>query len=203
MLGDVIRRLLGSFVPDRASPQPEHHLVGQLPVVMLNSRPDIRSAEALARLTEAFALVERYAPIRFRHLQRDLNGILVQRFACRAAFFPEQRTCLIELTFLINPAHTAEEVAASLVHEGMHARVAAARARVTPGMKAKEERLCRRAELELGRAMPRGRTVVERAEASLTLKDEEVAPSVDWTLAERRVAEADRAASRIRPGRGQ
>jgi len=196
MLGDALKRLLGTITQATSGPQPEQVEIAGLPVVVFNTRPDIRSEDALARLAAALALIDRYAPWRGRHLRRDLSGILVQRFACRAALFPEERTCLIELTFLVNPAHTAEEVAASLVHEGMHARVAASGARVGPAMKAKEERLCRRAELELGRSLPgeTGKAVIARAEASLLLDDEAVAPRVDWDLARRRVAEVDRSA---------
>jgi hypothetical protein len=56
---------------------------------------------------------------------------------------------------------------------------------------AREERLCRRAELEFGLAVPDGGVVVERARQSLALSDREVAPAVDWAEAARRVARID------------
>ena len=62
----------------------------------------------------------------------------------------------------------------------------------------REERLCRKAELELGLSVPDGEAVVERALATLTLDDVEVAPNVDWRVAAQRVAEADEAAARRR-----
>jgi hypothetical protein len=61
--------------------------------------------------------------------------------------------------------------------------------------RAREERLCRKAELELGLAVPDGGPVVERALASLELDDQDVAPAIDWALAGRRVAAIDRAAA--------
>ena len=64
-----------------------------------------------------------------------------------------------------------------------------------PGCEAREERLCRKAELELGLAVPDGEAVVERALSTLTLGDVDVAPNVDWRVAEQRVAEADAAAA--------
>jgi hypothetical protein len=166
-------------------------------VTVVNTRPDIDTAHVLARLDAALALVERHQPWRLAHLRRDLARILVQRFACRGAYFPESRTCLTELTFLANPRHSTAEHAASIVHEGMHARVH----RMTRGMtpdgspaRAREERICRRAELELGLAVPGGRVVVERALWALGLGDSAVAPVVDWREAERRISDADRGA---------
>jgi hypothetical protein len=52
----------------------------------------------------------------------------------------------------------------------------------------REERLCRRAELAFGEALPAdlGAPVIERARASLALTDREVAPAVDWHEAQRR-----------------
>jgi hypothetical protein len=63
---------------------------------------------------------------------------------------------------------------------------------------AREERICRRAELEFGLALPAelGGPVVERASLSLELADEEVAPSIDWNVAMERQAAIDRAATR-------
>jgi hypothetical protein len=67
-----------------------------------------------------------------------------------------------------------------------------------PGCGAREERLCRKAELELGLAVPDGEAVGVRALASLELDDMAVAPNVDWQVAEQRIAEVDAAAARRR-----
>ena len=177
------------------SPSVEHHVVHGLPARILNSRPDIRTAEVVERLTAALDLLARYAPRRYRRLRRDIAGFLVQRFACRGAFFPDSRECLVELTFTVNPAHGLPEIAASIVHEATHARVARMCRTRAPDQPAREERLCRRAELELGLAVPDGGVVVRRARDSLALGDREVAPAVDWAEAARRVAESDARAS--------
>jgi hypothetical protein len=199
MLRDYLTRLLASLGgapdPDATDALPvEHHILQGIPVAVSNSRPDIATPDALARLSDALDLIARHAPRRLRRLRHDVAEISVRRFPCRAAFYPEPRACLIELTFLVNPRHTAAEVAASLVHEGVHARIARVGARIDPGNKAREERLCREAELEFGLAIPGGEVVVERARQSLLLADAEVAPAIDWSVAARRVAEADRAA---------
>jgi hypothetical protein len=174
----------------------EHRVIRGLPVVVVNTRPDIDSEEALRRLDAALALIERHQPWRWRRLARDFAQIGVRRFPCRAAYFPGSRTCLIELTFAGSGRHTEAEVAASIVHEGVHARLYAVGVAGRPGNEAREERLCREAELELGLALPAelGDVVVRRARDSLALADADVAPAIDWRLANRRVAEVDRAA---------
>ncbi len=176
----------------------EHRVVHGLPVRIENTRPDIQTEQVIERLAGALDLIATYAPRRYRRLRQDLAGFVVQRFACRGAFFPGPRECLVELTFTVNPRHTLAEIAASIVHEATHARVARRCGPLPPEQRAREERLCRLAELELGLALPAGAVVVQRAQASLALSDQEVAPAVDWTEAARRVAEADDQARRGR-----
>ena len=165
-------------------------------VLVENSRPDIATGDVLDRLDEALQLIDRCQPWRLNHLRRDLNQILVARFACRGAYFPGERTCLTELTFLARRDITAATVASSIVHEGIHARVDCMGVDSINRDRAKEERLCRRAELEFGRSLPPelAQPVIERALASLTLADEEVAPEIDWTEATAKVEAIDRAA---------
>jgi hypothetical protein len=64
--------------------------------------------------------------------------------------------------------------------------------------RAREERLCRRAELEFGESLPSelGAPVIQRAVESLALADQEVAPAIDWSEALRRQDEIDRNARR-------
>jgi hypothetical protein len=163
-------------------------------VVVEPSRPDIATADVIARLDEALALIERHQPWRLRHLARDLDHIRVVRFPCRGAYFPEERVCVTELTFLNRRDITAAPVASSIVHEGMHARVDRMGVSRHGRDRAREERLCRRAELEFGLSLPPdlGDPVVQRAMESLALADAEVAPTIDWNVAQRRQDEVDR-----------
>ena len=186
-------RLLGRG----ASAVPARRIRG-IPVELVNSRPEIADADVLERLDEALGLVERYQPIRFRHLVRDIRAIRVERYACRGAFIPSEGTVITELTFLARRDITAAPVASSILHEGVHARVDAFATRVLGGRSgewsmAREERLCRRAELAFGRALPGelGTPVIERAMATLDMADQDVAPVVDWRVAEARIREAD------------
>ena len=181
-------------------PVPETHAIRGIPVVVENTRPDIATSHVLARLDEALGLIERYQPWRFQHLRRDLARIWIVRWACRGAYFPEQRTCMTELTFLARTEFTAAQIASSIIHEGTHARVHRMRTMLGGGPsagqadRAREERLCRTAELDFGRALPPelGAPVIERALASLSLSDDDVAPVIDWNLARARQEQADR-----------
>jgi hypothetical protein len=176
-------------------PQEQFHVRG-FEVVVENSRPDIATSDVLARLGEALELIERVQPWRMAHLRRDLAGFLVTRYPCRGAYFPDSRACMTELTFLARRDITAAPVASSIIHEGMHARVHNCGVREESRDIAREERICRQAELHFGLSLPPelGAPVVERARASLELGDAEVAPSIDWSVALARQEAIDRAA---------
>jgi hypothetical protein len=174
----------------------EIHEVRGFRVLVENSRADISTRDVLARLGESLALIERYQPWRLRHLQRDLKQFLVARFPCRGAYFPDERTCMTELTFLARRDISPATVASSIVHEGIHARVDRMGVQRETRDRAKEERLCRRAELEFGRSLPPelGTPVIERALGTLALADAEVAPEIDWNEAFDRQQSVDQAA---------
>jgi hypothetical protein len=193
LFGGLRDRLRRAVVEARSM---ERHEIRGFEVIVENTRPDISTAQVLHRLEESLALIERHQPWRLAHLRRDLLRIKVARFPCRGAYFPLERTVLTELTFLARTDIGPATVASSIVHEGIHARVS--EMGVSPGQRdmAREERLCRRAELEFGLALPAdvGAPVVERARASLALEDAEVAPAIDWREALARQAAVDRGA---------
>jgi len=188
MLWDLIR-LLGKQKPDA---RVSRHLVRGIPVVVNNTRPDVHTSDAVARIDRTLALIQRYVPHHFRHLQRDFAYILVERFACRGAYFHEQKACLVELTFSVNPAFSDAEVGATILHEAMHARLHNLGFPLEMEDRARQERFCRRAEMEFGELVPGGDRVVERARLTLAQSDEHVAPVIDPRLAARRIAEVDR-----------
>jgi hypothetical protein len=194
MFADFITSLLGR----RATSGVSRHEVHGISVVVDNTRPDISTVDVVARLERCLSLIERYVPHHFRHLARDFSYIVVQRFACRGAYFHEQRACLVELTFTVNPDFSDAEVAATILHEAMHARLHALGFPLEMEDRARQERFCRRAEIELGQLVPNGERVVDRARWTSDLSDEEVAPRIDPRLAAQRIAEVDRAALRNR-----
>jgi hypothetical protein len=184
--------------PQHSAPSTQHW-VGGLRVTVNNTRPDIDTTRVIQRLGQAIELIDRYTPHYGRHLRRDFAGILVERYACRGAFFPQNRICMVELTFSVNPTMTLPQIAATILHEGMHARLHALGFPMEMEDRARQERFCRRAEIEFGRLVPGGEVVVERAMQSLGLADHEVAPEIDWRLAAERVAAVDRQARRTPP----
>ena len=187
-----LRPRVGGNLPEWLA---ERRVVGGLSVTVYNTRPDIETHEVFARLEAALGLIAQYQPWHFRRLPRDFAGLVVRRFPCRGAFFPETRLCLVELTFVVNPSFSTAQVAATILHEAMHARLHSAGVTYENGSAAKHERFCRRAEVEFGMAVPGGEPIVERALSTLAADDGDVAPEIDWSLAGQRVAEADRAAA--------
>ena len=177
-----------------AEAKQEVFVVRGFQVAVENSRPDIQTGDVVRRIDEALGLIERVQQWRLAHLRRDLRYFWIVRFACRGAYFPEDRACMTELTFLNRRDMTAAQVAASIIHEGIHARVDRMGVRREGRDRAREERLCRRAEFEFGIALgePLGAPVVERALASLQLSDGDVAPQVDWAEAQQRIEQVDR-----------
>jgi len=189
----MLERLI-KFVRQATSSTISQFSVLGIPIVVDNTRPDIRTEDVVARLERCLSLIQRYVPHHFRHLARDFSYIVVQRFACRGAYFHEQRACLVELTFTVNREFSDAEVAATILHEAMHARLHALGFPLEMEDRARQERFCRRAEIEFGSLVPDGRKVVERAQWTAALDDDEVAPVVDPRLAAQRIAEVDRAA---------
>ena len=196
MLGDLFDRWRINTMRALQGWATEKRALRGIPVTLTNTRPDIDSELVFRRLDTALGLIQQYQPVTFAQILSDFSGIRVVRYPCRAAFYPDSRTCVIELTFTVNPEFTEAQVASSIVHEGMHAHVHAM-GQSDPGERPDEERMCRMAELEFGRAIPHGEAIIQRALESLALGDEDVAPVIDWNQAQQAVAAVDaQAASR-------
>jgi hypothetical protein len=196
--------VLGRLFNRAPTAPPTLHDIRGFRVLVDNTRPDIETAAVLERLDDALSLIERYQPHRYWHLKRDLSQIAIVRFPCRGAYFPHNRTCLTELTFLARRDISPAVVASSILHEGVHARVDRFRQHFG-GTKndedsAREERLCRKAEVSFGRALPAelGAPVLERALQMFVLNDEDVAPTIDWRIARARQDAADADAANLR-----
>ncbi len=203
MWSDWLDRMLGGERERSLEPRPETRVIDGILVHVLNTRDDVDTERVYRRAEAVIARVKQYQPWRLAHIRRDIAGIVVQRYACRAAFFGDSKLVMLELTFMANEQFSDSQVAASFVHEGMHARLdrLSEKYGVTPfaAARARHERICRRAELDWGRAVPDGDPVVRRALESMALADEEVAPTIEWGEASRRIAAVDRAQSALPP----
>jgi hypothetical protein len=191
----MLSELLELFQVRQSSPRITEHSVRGIRVLVNNTRPDIDTSDVLARLDRTLGLIEQYVPHHFRHLERDFAYIVVERFACRGAYFHQQHACLVELTFTVNPGFSDAEVAATILHEAMHARLHRLGFPLEMEDRARQERFCRRAEIEFGQLVPSGDRVIARANATLLASDEDVAPVIDPRLAAERIAEVDRRAT--------
>ena len=197
MLRQWIERALASVGgAEEGAVRAESRVIDGIQVDVINTREDIDTARVFRRAQAVIARVAEYQPWRLAHIKRDVAGIVVQRYACRAAFFGDSKAIMLELTFMANEQFSDSQVAASFVHEGMHARLdrLSERFGVTPfaAARARHERICRRAELDWGMAVPDGAPVVQRALESMALADDDVAPRIEWSEAARRVADVDR-----------
>ncbi len=192
-MAGLLKRLGAALFGNSAMASVEQRQVRGFRVAVENSRPDIDTTDVVQRLDEALGLIEKYQPWRIAHLRRDVRQIWIVRYPCRGAYFPDTRTCMTELTFLARRDITAAPVASSILHEGMHARIDRMHLSPESADSAREERICRRAELEFGLALPAdiGAPVIQRARESLDLADSDVAPEIDWDVAQRRQREID------------
>ncbi|MEO8562293.1 MAG: hypothetical protein ABI601_09480 [bacterium] len=196
MIRQWIERALASVAGSGEEQRAESRVIDGIRVDVINTRDDIDTERVFRRAEAVIGRVGEYQPWRLAHIRRDIAGILVQRYACRGAYFGDTRVVMLELTFMANEQFSDSQVAASLVHEGMHARLEELSAKygVTPfvAARARHERICRRAELDFGLAVPDGAPVVQRATESMALADDEVAPTIEWAEAVRRISAVDR-----------
>lgn len=189
----MLRDLLPAALRDRydASRSVRRDIDG-VPVWFLNERDDIDDVHLASRFSDALALIGRHMPRNLRRLRHDVHCIWVKRWPNRGVFFHDTRIMVIDTTFVVNPTFTLAQVAATILHEGVHARVTAMRVDRRRSNIADEERMCRRAEIAFGEQAPGGAPVVARAREILGLSDDEVAPGIDITVAEAKLRQLRR-----------
>ena len=186
----MLRDLLPPALRDRYDAnRSTKRVVDGVPVWFLNERADIDDAQLEAHFAEAVALIGKYARHNLKRLRTDVSCIWVKRWPNRGIFFHDTRIMVIDTTFVVNPTFTRAQVAATILHEGVHARVTAMRVNRRYTNIADEERLCRRAEIAFGELAPGGAPVVARAREILGLSDEEVAPGIDLAVADAKLRE--------------
>ena len=156
----------------------EERAIQGLPVIVTTDGEDADVGFAFARVEQALDLIAKYDPIRLSRMRRDLKFIWVRRHPmCRASHNPTLGACQIDLyNFVVSPEFTAAQIAASIVHEATHARLASAGIYYSDEAGTRIERICKKAELKFGLRLPRdGEAVVERAMRLLVAHDEGLA----------------------------
>ena len=159
---------------DRLRAASERRQIHGLEVWLVNDGQFADSETLFDRTAAALQLVAHHAPWRLRAMRRDFARVLVIRQDGCRALLDAMGSCSLDTYFVAT--FPPEQVASSIVHEGVHARLRRGGRRIPRELIAWEERLCRRAELAFGLRLPDGAAVVERARASLALSDHEIAP---------------------------
>jgi hypothetical protein len=155
----------------------ERRPVHGIEVWILNDGEFASTPALFDRMEAALGLVARHTPWRLRAMRRDFSRIFLLRQDGVRALLDAEGVCRLDTYFVATFA--PEQVASSIVHEGVHARLRRGGRTVPRDLIAWEERLCRKAELAFGLRLPDGESsaaVVQRARAALSLPDHDVAP---------------------------
>jgi hypothetical protein len=189
----MLRDLLPPVLRDRYdATRSDKRVIEGVNAWFLNERADIDDTQLVSRFGEALALIGKYMPHHLRRLRKDVTAIWVKRWPNRGVFFHDTRLMVIDTTFVVNPTFTLAQVAATILHEGVHARITAMRVNRRYTNMADEERMCRRAEIRFGELAPGGAPVVARAIEILGMSDAEVAPGIDLAVADAKLRELRR-----------
>lgn len=152
----------------------ERRRVHGIDVWVMNDHLHASTEAMFDKVAAALDLVAEVRPWRIGAMQRDFSRIFVRQNTGVRAMFDLERSCVLDTYFVAKFAPA--QVASSIVHEGVHARLRRGGRTMPADLIAWEERLCRRAELGFGLRVPEGEAVVERARSALALSDADVAP---------------------------
>ena len=100
-----------------------------------------------SKLTAALRLMAEHTPLRLQYLQRDLPRLWVFVSQYEGQSLESVGICLLNLDTVLADGTSADRIALTLVHEGMHARLDRAGVKYGWDTRARIERLCIRAEL--------------------------------------------------------
>jgi len=129
---------------------------------------DPEGSQEFGKTAAAIQLIHQADPRRFAQMKRDLRGIWIIGVSTRGEYDHSLRMCKVDSSFLLRPDITVEDVAATLVHESTHARLARYGFGYAPAIRPRLERLCLNAEIAFAAHLPNGSTVVANAERLLT-----------------------------------
>ena len=116
---------------------------------------------AFEKVEAALGLVRDHAPVRFEQLKRDLACIFV--FGERSAkgrYVQTERICDLTLSHIVAPETSPAHIAATIVHEGQHARLFRLGIDRPERERGPIERVCHRAARAFGRRLPDGQAIV-------------------------------------------
>jgi hypothetical protein len=133
-----------------------------------------------AKLGEAIDLVFTYDPRQFARLRRDLPRLWIAApRSNRGAYLPDLELCMLDSRYVLSPGTSAAEIASTIVHEAMHARIHHCGIAYDQDDHARIERLCCEAQVAFAQRLPQGKELVERARENLRRDP------LEWTEAAR------------------
>lgn len=116
------------------------------------------------RIREALRLIQEREPRRYGRLKKDVKRFLITRVA-GAEYIHAIRACMLSPKYLSEGS--TEQIAATIVHEGTHARLSAQGIRYSPSLRERIERACVREEIVFASMLPNGADLIEAANDKL------------------------------------
>jgi hypothetical protein len=128
---------------------------------------------SLDKVDRALKVIAESTPARYAHIRRDVQRIWVGPIPnyARGQWIEELRLCMLRDSFVGDEEVSDAYVAALIVHEGAHARVARAGISFDEEMRPRVERLCIKSQLAFVRRHPDGGPLVELFEENLKRAD--------------------------------
>jgi hypothetical protein len=115
----------------------------------------VRSTEHLSRVEDALALIKQYSPLDYARIIRELERIWVAPVVHDLAHYERSLdACVLDQRFVANPATTVERLAAVIVHEATHARLARCGIEYKQEQRTRHEAVCGRRELAFVARLP-------------------------------------------------
>jgi hypothetical protein len=126
---------------------------------------EMDSGPILERVEQALLLLEQYDERRYDRLRRELSRIRVRLLTDgQGCFNAALRACELDTRFVLDERTTPSELAATIIHEGTHARFENRGVRYQGELRHRIEAACFREEIAFSSRLPDGAEIRERAE---------------------------------------
>jgi hypothetical protein len=120
------------------------------------------------KIEQALLLIKTFAPVRFARLQQDVGCIFVMGIDQALGVWREElRMCELESDYVVSADTSAADVASTIVHEAMHARLKRWGFGYEEQRRARIERVCFKAERAFARRLPDGELLVQQAQRQI------------------------------------
>lgn len=136
--------------------------------IMIDGLHLLGTAGELDRVTNALSLIERYDPVRYSRICRDLKFIQIAvLFGALGQYSHRTKTCQLERRYVLAEETTVELIASVIVHEATHARLYRIGIAYDEDQRTRIENICFRREMAFGKRLPVGEEVISKAQRTL------------------------------------